>query len=279
MNAFTTRSALLTGLELIRRRPLLVLLWAAVLLARAIVLAVIYQGFMAWVSARGASGAPVMHLGLLAGAYELVKTGLSMVVSVVLMASAFRAILRPGAPTALRLGREELLMFAAQAIVQLVVSLPVLAALWGLAKAHSLGGLISVSRPIVSMFEIVGLFWGVVASVWAFDRLQIAPFRCWTIARGRFWLLAGLVVGVLVLRLVVNAGVDGVAGAMSYLLPAAGPPQDAFRASALFLDVMSAVLGALEIVFLAGIVSCAVRADGPEVQAASFSTVVSDPAS
>ena len=289
MDQFTARNALLTGVALIRRRPYLVLTWAAVFLARAIILAVAYQGLMGWAAARGASGAPIMGLQLTAGAFAVGKTAVSLVLAAVLLASAFRAFLRPQATAPFGFGGQELRVLASHVITQFMAALPVLAVFCAIVLVHGLGGVISGNRWIVTVCEILGLFWSYLASVWAFDRLEIAPFRCWAIARGRFWLLAGLVLGVLVLRLFVNAGVDRAAAALSQIWPAAPAPEnvfvtaprlsDAFQAPALFQDLAFAAIEALEIAILAGIVSMAYGARLPEPQAATFSSVASGPAS
>jgi hypothetical protein len=213
----------------------------------------------------------------------------SLTLSAVLVSSAFRAILRQAAPASLRFGREELLVLASQVVTQLIAALPVLAVIAATVLVHGLGGVLWGSRWFVTLFETLGLFWSFVASVWAFDRLEIAPFRCWAIARGRFWLLAGLVLGALVLRMLANAGVDGLTAALNHLL--SGMPEgetpvvvvqrlsDLLRPPALFREIMFAALEALEIAILAGIVSRAYAARPPEPQAASFSSVVSGPAS
>jgi hypothetical protein len=266
MDAFTARNALLTGVALIRRRPLLVLSWAVLFLARALIFAAAYQGLLAWVSS---GSGPFTNPSLPLTGFGLVRTVLSLILSAVVLASAFRAILRPQASRSFAFGREELLVFASQVITQLVASLPVLAVLAAITLVHGLGSVISGDPWIVILFQTLGLFWSVVASVWAFERLEIAPARSWTIARGRFWLLTGLVLGVLVLRLLAGAGLDGVAAGLSHSLPVAAP----------FRYVTSAVLEALEIALLTGIVCCAYRTRLPEPQAASLSSVASGPLS
>jgi hypothetical protein len=265
MDEFRAGKALLAGARLIRRRPVLVMSWAALFLARALVLTAAYQGLLAWVSARSAGGAPVTDLSLPLAGFGLGRTALSLILSAVLFASAFRALLRPPASPYFGFGREELFVLASQVITQLIAGLPVLAVLAAITLVHGLGSVIAGDRWIVIIFQTLGLFWSVVASVWAFDTLEIAPVRCWTIARGRFWLLAGLVPGVLVLRLLAGAGLDGVAAGLSHSLPVAAP----------FRYVTSAVLEALEIALLAGIVSSAYRTGVPASQAASLSSAAS----
>lgn len=230
------------------------LTWAALFLARAIAFAAIDQNVLAWASARGSLAGHQLPLF----AYGLVKTLASMILAAVLLASAFRAILRPRAQAPFGFGREELLVLASQFITQLIAALPVLAGFGAIVLVHGLAGVLPRGRWAETVFQTLGLFWSVVASVWAFGRLEIAPFRSWAIARGRFWLLAGLVLGVLVLRLFINAGVDDVAAALSRSLPA-GP--------ALFRNVMFAVLEALEIAILAGVVCTAYGARPPEPRA------------
>ncbi|HEY4028871.1 MAG TPA: hypothetical protein VGM25_00885 [Caulobacteraceae bacterium] len=291
MDAFTARNALLTGALLIRRRPLLVLLWAALFLALTMVFAVTFDAYMGWVSSRYAAGAGIASLNLLSGAYAVARAVLQMILAAILWTSAFRAILRPGTPPSLRLGGEELLVLGARVITQIAAAVPAFAFQGALFAPHGLAGLREVDRPIMMALDFLGVFWSAVAGVWAFEKAQIAPLRCWTIARDRFWLLAGLVLGVLLLRSLAAIGIAQLATTVGHLFPPAIDPrghlfivspklQDAFKASALLRDILTAALRALEIVFLAGIVSSAYRARRQEPQAAAtFSSVVSGPAS
>jgi hypothetical protein len=290
MDRFTARNALETGFDLIRRRPLLVLLWAAVLLAQTLVYASAARELAAIAREGIFSGRPASAYNGQALALTVVNSGVSLVVAALLWSSAFRALLRPAERRALAFGAAELAVFTAWLIIQLVAfgaSIPLQMLIVGFFRAVN-------PRLFLDLFiavTVLSLFWSAVASVWAFGRGQIAPFRCWTIARGRFWLLAGLVVGVAVLDRVAGVGIGELATALRHLLPVApispsepfGAPapsvKDVFQAPALLRDVLSAAVGALEIAFIAGVVACTYRASGQEPQAASFSSVVSGPAS
>jgi hypothetical protein len=280
MDEFTIGSALLTGVRLVRRRPWLVVLWAAVLLAQTLVFAAAAQAFMATVRASG-EGLASQNVELLA--FTLARAAVSLVFATLLWSSAFRAILRPVVRRPFGFGPEELSVFAVWAITQgivVIISAPLPLLLLGRVPVNP--RLILNAGAAVT---VLGLFWSAVASVWAFDRRQVAPFRCWTIARGRFWLMAGLVVGVAVLDRLANVGIRQLAAAVGYLLPPSNVVQaetavvDLFRVPALLQEVLSAAVGALEIAFVAGIVACAYRAGAPELQAAAFSSAARGPAS
>jgi hypothetical protein len=284
MDQFTARNVLLTGLELTRRRPLLVALWAAVLLVHTIVyaaaareLAVIArEGFVSGRSATRVSG----QLLALSGADLVV----SLVIGAVLWCSAFRAILRPTDRRPLGFGSEELSVFAVWFITQIVVQVVAVALQLLIVEGF---GVVSPRLFLIMLtaVTVLGLFWSSVASVWTFGRGQVAPFRCWTIARSRFWLLAGLVLGVAVLDRLAGEGVRQLANNVSHLFPVAkaspldplgvpGPRiQDVFQAPALMRDVLLAAVGALEIAFIAGVVACAYSAAPSEPQAATVSKV------
>jgi hypothetical protein len=285
MDQFTARNALLTGLELIRRRPLLVLLWAAVLLVHTIVyvsaareLAVIArEGF--------ASGRPVSRVSGQLLALSAVDLVISLVIAAVLWCSAFRAILRPADRRPLSFGSEELSVFAVWFITQIVVQIVAAALQLLMVSRFSAAVDVRLIVNVVTPVTILGLFWSSVASVWTFGRGQVAPFRCWTIARGRFWLLAGLVLGVAVLDRLAGEGVRLLATNFDHMFPVShvsptepfgvsGPRlQDVFQIPALIRDGLLAAVGALEIAFIAGVVACAFRTSAAEPQVAPLSTV------
>ncbi len=285
MDRFTARNALETGVELIRRRPLLVLLWAAVLLAPFIVFAAAGRELAAIARADIFSGRPVGAFNGQFLSLSLVEFAVSLITAAVLWCSAFRAILRPADRRPLGFGPEELSVLATWIIVQAIVAivsagLPILI----VQQFPSLGPRLAVEA--VAVGNVLGLFWSAVASVWTFDRGQIAPFRCWTIARGRFWLLAGQGVRVAVLERLAGAEVRQLAAALGNRFPVArasplepfgvaGPRvQDVFRIPALLQDVLLASLGALEIAFIAGVVASAYRAGAPRPQAEALSSTV-----
>jgi hypothetical protein len=283
MDEFTASNALLTGVRLVRRRPWLVALWAAVLLAQTLVFAAAAQTFMAAVRANLSSGRPVASQNVELLAFTLARAAVSLVFATLLWSSAFRAILRPALRRPLGFGPEELAVLGVWVITQgivVIVSTPL---------PLLLVGRVAVNPKLIldasAAVTVLGLFWSAVASVWAFDRRQVAPFRCWTIARGRFWLMAGLVVGVAVLDRLANVGIRQLAAALGYLLPPSNVVQadptvvDLFRVPALLQEVLSAGIGALEIAFVAGVVACAYRAGAPEPQAAAFSSAAGGPAS
>jgi hypothetical protein len=283
MGEFTARTALLTGVELIRRRPLLVLLWAALLLAQATVFAAATREVMATTF----SGRRATQLLPLSAAEAVV----SLVVASVLWSSAFRAILRPAERRPLAFGPEELSVLAVWFIIQIVVQ--IVSGALQILLISRFSGVMDV-RQIVNLgaaVSVLGLFWSAVASVWTFGRGQISPFRCWTIAKGRFWLLAGLVIGVAVLDRLAGAEVRELATALGRVFPparvsplepfgvAAPQVQDLVQIPLLLRNAVLAPIGALQIAFIAGIVACAYRASAPESQAATFSSAVSGPAS
>ena len=282
MERFTAKSALLTGVDLIRRRPWLVVLWAALWLVLTLVLLVGYREVVAWTRAGIFDGSSRYSSEPLF-AYALTEAVLQLVLTAVLWASAFRAILRPAERGPLRFGGEELFVLGALLVpllVALVVSVP-LSVVMVSTQALS-GGWLTIRGPAM-VVDVLVLFWGAVAAVWAFGRLQVAPFRCWRIARGRFWLLAGLVIGVVVLQHLAVAGIQPLTVALSAhfpgnpsplvnpLLPRPADLTAVFRPPALLRDGLGAVIKAIEIAFVGGIVASAYRASPAQPQAASFS--------
>jgi hypothetical protein len=280
MERFTAKSALLTGVDLIRRRSWLVILWAAMSLALTIVFAESYAEFMARVRP-GVFSQRTTRDGFLL-AYSLAKAVISLVLTSVLWASALRAILRPAERRRLGFGPEELCVLGAWIIPEVVVAL-VSAPVTVVIISERLN--FQVLQIAMAAVAIAGLFWSAVGAVWAFGKGQVAPIRCWTVARGRFWLLAGLVVGVAVLERLGVIGVQRLARAVAFhigpVFAQPSPPtvaldpgphfENLFEPAALLRYVLESVLGALQIAFLSGIVASAYRA-AAEPQAASVST-------
>ena len=286
---FTAKGALLVGFDLIRRRPLLVLLWAGIFLLQTIAFAAVYRLFIVAAQASifdgGAASASFRGETF---AFTLARAAVSLVVISVVWSSAFRALLRPAERGPLAFGLEELSVLASWLIVQLVVAavsapLPVFL----VSRFNGLNAQVIVQA--VAAIEVLGRFWGVVAAVWAFERLRIAPFRCWSIARGRFWLLAVLIVGPAILERLVDAAVHRLVLALGRGLPFATPVpayrfapsgaqlQALFQPPALLQDVILAGIGALMVAFMAGVVASAYRASLSEPQAASFAGSVAEP--
>jgi hypothetical protein len=265
MNDFTVQNALMTGVGLIKRRPLLILLWVFLLLLQSVFFAVIGAKMLAGLQAAGGPR------GALAGpffAYTLGISVLSLVLTALLWASAFRALLRPTDTVPLGFGLEELCIFVSQLIVQLllgIVSSPL--AILFIGRFGVSGRRMDIYA--VTALGVAALLWSAIASAWAFDHRRVGLFRCWNIAKDRFWLLAGLIVGVGVLQRLAEA-------LFRRLLVASRPgaAADPFQAlsdpALLSLHVLLAVIGALAIAIVAGIVACAYRAGRPEHPAAVF---------
>ena len=290
MDTFTARNALQTGFDLIRRRPMLVLLWAAAPLAQALAFTAISREFLAMTRAAIFSGRP---LGLANGqflALTIANLLLSLLIASLLWCSAYRALLRPAERPSVRFGREELAVFGVWFPIQLIAMIASAALQFVIGGRFAVSGF-GVEEYSVAAVEALGLFWGAVAAAWTFGQGQIAPLRCWTIARGRFWLLAGLAVGVAVLDRLARFGVGQLTLTLRRLFPVSriSPTQPFGVAPPSVLDVVQvplltqyalmAAVGALEIAFIAGIVACAYRAAAAKPQAATFSSVVSGPAS
>jgi len=283
MTSFTAKGALLTGAELIRRRPLLVLLWASVLLAETIAVAVTREEYLGWAQERinpWGSGGAFNGLLLL---YTLGATTLALVLTSVLWTSAFRALMRPAARVPLSFGLEELSVFATSFIIQVIAgalsaSLPVLL----VSHFNDLNA--RMISPAEAVIGVIAFFWSAVASAWAFAKLRVAPFRSWAIVRGRFWRLAALVICVAILQRLANFAAHQWVLTL-YRNPMFAPRHSAnpfpstgdrveavFQAPGLLQGATLAVIGALTIAFVAGIVTCAYRASLEDPQAAKFPT-------
>ena len=270
MNDFTPKSALLTGVDLIRRRPLLILLWVSVLLVQTVLVAWLYH--FAADAARSTQSQSVLIALILA--VSLGRTGMFLFFNALLWGSAFRAVLRPADRRPLRFGREELHVLGAWFIVLFVV---IIVSMPGPSLVAS-GVNHRLVRLALGAVHALGRFWCMVAAVWAFDRLKVAPFRCWSIARGRFWLLAALVIGVLI----VQRGTDAVVHRLAWILPlgrnASGPT--ILQPPVLLQNVESAVTGALGLALLAGVVARAyLTAESSRLQAAASSPAAGGPPS
>ena len=274
MDEFTAGS-LSTGARLIRERPLLVLLWTVVLMAQTVVFAAAAQEIRA-----GAQGAflagrfPSSVTGQLLS-LNLVRLIVSLVIAALMWSSAYRAVLRPADRRLVGLGPEELSVFGAWVVTQLVVGVVSAALQFVIIGQFAPMDVMLAVGAMMNAAAVVGaagLFWSAVASVWAFERRQIAPIRCWTIAGDRFWLLAALVLGVAILEHLAGAGVSRLTAAPpgSNPLGVTAPHADPFGVPALLQQGLTAVLGALEIAFIAGIVATAYRASRPVDQAAAF---------
>jgi hypothetical protein len=263
MDLFTTRNALQTGVDLIRRRPRLIGLWASLLLAQTVCFAVV----RAMLPAGGHNGALL--------AYDFATAGLSLVLAALLWASAFRALLRLDDPKPLAFGKEELWLFGSWVIIQLIVQISTAALSFVLVSGFGAPAQVAAFAGMV--LGVVGLSWSAVASAWAFDRRQVELFRYGTIAGGQVWLLACLVVGLAVLDRLVSAAVHLLGAPLGGSAPRL---RDVLQAPALLQDVLTAAFGALEITFIAGVVACGYRAEAaPDPHAAIFSKVSGETAS
>jgi len=286
MSDFTARSALQTGLDLIRRRPLLILLWAALTLAQTVFFTFIRARLLEQMQAGIFAGAASAFSGQFL-AFTAAASVLSLMLTALLWTSAFRAILRPAEGAVLALGLEELCVFVSWVIIQLVVATA--AALLPVFVVSHFGAPGDDRIPFaIAVVETLGLLWSAVASAWAFDRRRVGLFRCWTIAGDRIWLLAVLVVGVdLLQRLIKNLatvfifrqyttsrlGLLGlsVTRTRSVLVPPRDPLQEIFDPAILAEYAFSAVIGALLIAIVAGVVASAYRTRETESQADAFS--------
>ena len=274
MDEFTAGNAFSTGARLVRERPLLVLLWTVLLLAQTVVFTAAVQEIRASAQAAFMAGrfssAGSLQLLLLTWVRMLV----ALVIDALMWSSAYRAILRPDDRRPFAFGPDELSVFGAWFVTQLVVGIAS-AALQVLliGPSASLSWDVRIVLNAATVVSGLGLFWSAVAGVWAFERRQIAPFRCWTIARDRFWLLAVLVLGVVVLERTASAGLGQLTAAPqgSGLLGLTAPLADLFSVAALVQHALTAVLRALEIAFIAGIVANAYSASRPADHAAAFS--------
>ena len=282
MDEFTAKGALQTGLDLIRRRPMLILLWAALLLADTIGFVVGRQELMGWVREGIDAGRPSGSFSGFLLPYTLAAAMLSLVVTSMLWASAFRALMRPSVRVPLSFGLEELSVFATRLIIQLVAAVlspPLQMFLFSRFNALDARAIVEV---VMAALGVLGLFWSAVASGWAFAKLQVAPFHCWTVARGRFWLLACLVIGVAVVERLADAAIhQGVVAlgrnpifapplSTNPFQPAGARLATVFQLPALLQDATYAVIGALVIAFVSGIVTSAYRASLAQPQAASL---------
>jgi hypothetical protein len=240
MDGLSARASVTEGLGLIRRRPGLLIVWALLDLAVAILNA----------------AANALQKNLIAvAAMDLVAIGISVVV----WTSAYRALLHPDNRGRMTLGRAEWCVLWARLVPQLILAAPLL--LLVPLRLY----LPPQSAPVLDVLLLaiaVGTgFWSAVSGVWAFDRLQIAPFRSWRLAEGRLWkLTAVFVAGALAVR-----GVRWAVRFAAVLLNHHTPlgritVSEMGSLPVLVFTVASAVISALEVAVLAGIVAAAYRA-------------------
>jgi hypothetical protein len=284
MGEFTAKSALLTGVDLMRRRPLLILLWVALLMAWSVASSITFQTFQAWRSAGIAAGRPPSSLLGQSLVYTTSMTVATMVVQGVLWAWAFRAFAWPTERAPKALGRKELAAAASVVIVQLVVAaisgaLIVFISDWVIRAA----GLIAVgpmTQAPSAALGTLGIYWAAVAGVWAYARGEIALVRCWTLTRGRFWTVTGLAAGIAAIAYVLRAADRALIGMLTHQarLPAM-TLQTLVGTPIIFVTLAGALITVLQMAFIAGIVVSAYRASHPEPQAASVSAGSAAPAS
>jgi hypothetical protein len=258
MENFTAKGALLAGCDLIRRRPLLILLWVVLFLALDLATLSISEAFRVWRGSglAGRASYPVLRILM---AYNTVMIVLSLVVQAVLWTSAFRAYGRAPSP----LGWKDFVAAVSWTVVQLIVTLATVALTVMLTEqVIRAGGPIAVGpalRAPSAVTGAIGLYWAAVAGVWAFARGEIALLRCWTMMRGRFWTVTGLVAGLAVIAYGLRAAIRPLIG----LLNPHGPPvtlQGLVESPAIFVTLAGTIITVLQMVFVAGIVVSAYRA-------------------
>jgi hypothetical protein len=271
MDSFTAKGALLVGYDLIRRRPLLVLLWAVVFLAVDLATLAAFDAFRAWretaLAGRGAYG--VMRMSM---AYNAAAIVMTTIVQGALWASAFRALLGLSG----RLGGRALMAAVSWVVVQLIATLAsVPLTVFVTERAVSVFGPTAAFSPALrapaAVLGAMGLYWAAVAGTWAVARGEIALLRCWSMTRGRFWTVTGLVAGLAVVVYVLRAALRALLGVLH---PHGGviTLQGLVASPAIFVTLTGVVITALQMVFLAGIVTSAYRASRSDRQTASFSS-------
>jgi hypothetical protein len=279
MDGFTAKGALHAGLDLIRRRPLLILLWAVLFLAADLATVGAHQTFQAWRGAQIAAGQTLYSLTGAMMTYNMAVLVVTPVIQAVLWTSAFRAFLRPNERGPLALGREDLAAMVSWAIVELIVTLvSIPLTVFVTWQVTSAGGPIA-TQPMLqaseSVFAAIGLYWAAVAGTWACARGEIGLLRCWTLTRGRFWAVTGLVAGLAVIAYGLRAGVRALLGVLTHHGLPPATLQGLVGSPVIFITLAGAVITALQMTFVVGVVTSAYRArQTPGVQ--SFTAPVPD---
>lgn len=240
MDGFSARDAVVAGVSLARRRPGVMLVWVLLDLAVAILNAAGIQ----------------LQKSLVAA--TLAMDVLALGISVVVWTSAYRALLRPDDRRRAALGRAEWCVLWARVIPQVVLVLPLLFLVPIRLRFPQWAPALDT---LFVTFTIVIAFWSAVAGVWAFDRLEIALVRCWRLARGRFWKLAAVFVACALVVRGVRWGVSSAALLMNHQVPLGRITLDKMGSPpVLFVTAASAVVSALEVALLAGVVVTAYQA-------------------
>lgn len=262
MDGFSAKGAVMAGLTLMRRRPGLISVWVAVDLVRAILMAGAIQ---LQIGASQANMAATLLGRPTKVEMPLMLMGLDIVficISAVVWTSAFRAFLRPAdhPPLGLALSRDEWFVLWARIIPQAILAVLALMLL-----PLRMRGLSPQWSPLMDGLLVVltigAAFWSAVTGVWAFDRLQIAPLRSWRLARGYFWKLTAVFVACALIVRAARWGLMSVAVLLNHHTPLYGrmPLVAMGSPPVLFLTAGSAVISALEIALLAGVVATAYR--------------------
>jgi hypothetical protein len=224
---FSIGDAVGSGFELIARRPLSVLAWAAVYLVLVVIPALVHFAAIrpvwtamihTWMEGMRDGGRPdfseiqsyQMQMADAGGLMWLVMVGV-LATWAILSAAVYRAVLEPENKrfASLRLGAQELwlallflvvailLSIAYLVIIVVAVILSVLAALIGHALPQPAGGLIAgLLIFLIFIAAIVAFLWICVrfslAGPLTFKARQFQLFESWTLTKGHAWKLFGL---------------------------------------------------------------------------------------
>lgn len=276
---FSATEAAFEGFRVVRRKPVLVLLWGAVYLAMFLVMFGVGSGsfarIMTLAQAAEQSAEPSLEdVRQLAMAYVglswLAPVGL--VVAAVLSAAVARAVLRPAEDAwgYLRLGKDELRVMAVSVVISVMLGL---ASAIGFVVIGTIAHLGGASGQAVMFLIALLLGLGLVALlIWAavrlslavpmtLDRGRIVILESFKATRGHFWPLLGMSVIVFIMTMVVSLLGSIVAmpitlmtGGLERLAVLDGVPAMAMLGQAwpaiLGWSVVNAVLSALQLAVL-----------------------------
>ena len=220
--SFSATEAAFEGFRVVRRKPVIVLLWGAVYLAMFLVMFGVGAGSFARVMALAqaieqsaeTSVEDVRQLGMAyAGMSWLIPVGL--VVGAVLSAAVARSVLRPAQDAwgYLRLGKEELRVMAVSVVISLIFGLAsavgfiVIGMIIGAGAASGQAFLFLVAL-LLGLALVAGLVWMAVrlslAVPMTLDQGRVIIFESFKATRGQLWPLLGMSVIVFIMTMVVS---------------------------------------------------------------------------
>jgi hypothetical protein len=235
MASFSITDAALEGIRVTRERPLAVVVWAVLyfvagLASSGLMMLTVGPQFATLKAASlGPNTTPAQAMAMLheLAPFYAVIVPFTLVFQSILICAVYRAVLRPGegAPSYLKLGRDEGRMVVLSLLMILVAAAVLFTAMFidtfaTLALQQAFGQAGMAGAALISLVSLCAVVWVAVrlslAAPMTFTTGRVSLFRAWPLTHNRFWMLFGayvlaniLAVIIFVLSLIVFIAIAG----------------------------------------------------------------------